>query len=93
MEKQVLSQRFMKITGIDYVVFTVKDINRTCEFYSRVLGMQESSPGNGKKALLFGSQKINLHEAGKEFEPKAGNPCSQFSGRLPFNRYSPVWRY
>ena len=66
----------MKIIGIDHIVFTVKDIDRTCEFYSHILGMQVTFTGNGRKALLFGSQKINIHEVGKEFEPKAQNPVS-----------------
>jgi catechol 2,3-dioxygenase-like lactoylglutathione lyase family enzyme len=64
----------MKIDHIDHIVLTVRDIDATCEFYSRVLGMQVSVFGEGRKALSFGNQKINLHEAGKEFEPKAEKP-------------------
>jgi catechol 2,3-dioxygenase-like lactoylglutathione lyase family enzyme len=64
----------MKIDSIDHIVLTVRDINATCEFYSRVLGMQVNVFGEGRKALSFGNQKINLHEAGKEFEPKADKP-------------------
>ncbi len=64
----------MKIDRIDHLVLTVHDIEKTCEFYSQVLGMEVVTFGNGRKALLFGEQKINLHEVGKEFEPKAMNP-------------------
>ncbi|MBE3561567.1 MAG: VOC family protein [Ktedonobacteraceae bacterium] len=64
----------MQIDSIDHLVLTVRDIEVTCTFYSQVLGMQIVTFGNGRKALQFGSQKINLHEAGKEFEPKALTP-------------------
>ena len=64
----------MKIDHIDHVVLTVRDIDSTCEFYSRVLGMSVVTFGGGRKALQFGSQKFNLHESGKEFEPKAACP-------------------
>jgi catechol 2,3-dioxygenase-like lactoylglutathione lyase family enzyme len=56
----------MKIDSIDHVVFTVKDINATCEFYSKVLGMEVVTFGEGRKALAFGSQKINLQQFGRE---------------------------
>jgi len=61
----------MKITQLDHLVLTVKDIDKTIDFYETVLGMQKESFGEGRTALLFGKQKINLHEYGKEFEPKA----------------------
>ena len=64
----------MKIDRIDHIVLTVHDIEVTCDFYSRVFGMQVITFGNGRKALSFGQQKINLHEVGREFEPKALNP-------------------
>lgn len=64
----------MKIESIDHTVLTVKNIESTCDFYSRVLGMEVTTFGVGRKALLFGSQKINLHEHGNEFEPKAKIP-------------------
>jgi catechol 2,3-dioxygenase-like lactoylglutathione lyase family enzyme len=56
----------MKIDSIDHVVFTVKDINATCEFYSKVLDMEVVTFGEGRKALAFGSQKINLQQLGRE---------------------------
>ncbi|NGQ96916.1 VOC family protein [Brevibacillus sp. SYP-B805] len=61
----------MKISHLDHFVLTVKDLEATCRFYAEVLGMEVVTFGGGRKALKFGSQKINLHEAGKEFEPKA----------------------
>ncbi len=63
----------MKINGIDHIVFTVNNIDATCKFYSQVLGMQIIEFGDGRYALGFGTAKINLHEKGKEFEPKALN--------------------
>ena len=64
----------MKIDRFDHMVFTVRDIERTCEFYTRVLGMEVITFGGGRRALRFGDQKINLHLAGAEFEPKADPP-------------------
>lgn len=64
----------MKIDRLDHLVLTVKNIAATCEFYSKVLGMKVITFGDNRKALAFGSQKINLHEAGHEAEPKADRP-------------------
>jgi catechol 2,3-dioxygenase-like lactoylglutathione lyase family enzyme len=64
----------MKLDRLDHLVLTVRNIDTTCAFYSSVLGMEVVTFENGRKALTFGSQKINLHEAGKEFEPKAYRP-------------------
>jgi catechol 2,3-dioxygenase-like lactoylglutathione lyase family enzyme len=64
----------MKIDGLDHIVLTVKDIDATCAFYERVLGMNAVTFGAGRKALSFGNQKINLHQYGNEFEPKAKRP-------------------
>ncbi len=61
----------MKIDRIDHLVLTVGDIAATVDFYSRVLGMTETRFGEGRTALGFGGQKINLHQAGAEFEPRA----------------------
>ncbi len=62
------------IDRIDHIVLTVRDIQATCEFYSRVLGMRAVRFGEGRTALHFGRHKINLHLAGAEFEPKAATP-------------------
>ena len=64
----------MQIDTIDHLVLTVRDIPTSCEFYCRVLGMQVVSFGNDRRALQFGNQKLNLHQAGAEFEPKALRP-------------------
>lgn len=64
----------MRIDRLDHLVLTVADIERTCDFYSRVLGFEVVTFGAGRKALAFGRQKINLHQAGREFEPKALAP-------------------
>ena len=64
----------MKLDRLDHLVLTVKNISATCDFYSRVMGMEVVTFGNDRKALAFGSQKINLHEAGKEVDPKAHRP-------------------
>ena len=59
---------------MDHVVITVADVDRTLAFYQRVLGMAPLSFGEGRRALAFGDQKLNLHQAGREFEPKALRP-------------------
>jgi len=64
----------MKIDQLDHLVLTVNDIAATCSFYTNVLGMKEITFGENRKALVFGNQKINLHEQGNEFEPKASRP-------------------
>ena len=65
---------FVKIDRIDHIVLTVRDIAATCEFYASALGMEVIAFGAGRMALRFGRQKINLHQAGREFEPKAKRP-------------------
>ena len=65
----------MRIDRIDHIVLTVYDLERTCDFYTRVLGMEVVTFGaEGRTALAFGRQKLNLHQAGREFEPKALKP-------------------
>ncbi len=65
----------MKIDRIDHFVLTVASIEATCRFYSEVLGMEVIDFAGGRKALEFGRQKINLHQSGSEFEPKALTPA------------------
>jgi len=67
-------QPIMKVDALDHLVLTVKDIDATCAFYREALGMNVVTFNEGRKALGFGSQKINLHQQGKEFEPKAHCP-------------------
>ena len=62
------------IKAIDHLVLTVKSISATCDFYTSVLGMQREDFGGGRVAIKFGQYKINLHQAGNEFEPKAEKP-------------------
>lgn len=64
----------VRIERLDHLVLTVADVAATCAFYRRVLGMETVTFGAGRKALVFGEQKINLHPAGREFEPKAMRP-------------------
>jgi catechol 2,3-dioxygenase-like lactoylglutathione lyase family enzyme len=59
---------------LDHLVLTVTDIRRTYAFYAKVLGTRVVSSGRGRKALVFGRQKINLHEQGREVAPKAAHP-------------------
>ena len=64
----------MQISQLDHLVLTVYDIETTCNFYANVLGMQVVEFGEGRKALVFGDQKINLHEFGQEYQPHAKYP-------------------
>lgn len=64
----------MQIESLDHLVLTVRSLAVTCDFYSRVLGMQVVTFGEGRKALAFGQQKFNLHEQGREFQPRAAQP-------------------
>lgn len=66
----------MKIDRLDHLVLTVKNIETTASFYETVLGMKKVIFGDNRLALQFGKQKINLHEIGNEFEPKAQNIIS-----------------
>ncbi|MCB1722298.1 MAG: VOC family protein [Chromatiaceae bacterium] len=59
------------ISRIDHLVLTVKDIEATSRFYNLVLGMEPVRFADDRHALVFGAHKINLHQAGREFEPKA----------------------
>ncbi|WP_028925603.1 VOC family protein [Pseudonocardia acaciae] len=66
----------MRIERLDHLVLTVADIGRTVAFYEGVLGMRAVSFGDGRTALHFGQSKINLHQVGREFEPKARRPVA-----------------
>ena len=64
----------MRVSKLDHLVLTVASIDATVRFYTQVLGMAAVTFGSGRTALTFGTSKINLHEAGREFEPKALRP-------------------
>ena len=63
----------IKISHLDHLVLTVKDIDKTVDFYTKILGMEKEIFKSSRVALKFGNQKINLHKLGAEFEPKAFN--------------------
>jgi catechol 2,3-dioxygenase-like lactoylglutathione lyase family enzyme len=67
-----------RVRALDHLVLTVRNIPETVRFYTQVLGMRGSqfkiADGSRRWALHFGQQKINLHLAGEEFDPKAAQP-------------------
>jgi catechol 2,3-dioxygenase-like lactoylglutathione lyase family enzyme len=69
-----VTNRPVEIARLDHLVLTVADVERTVEFYADVLGMTPATFGQGRRSLAFGDQKLNLHQAGHEFEPKATHP-------------------
>lgn len=64
----------MEIDGLDHLVLTVRDIDTTCAWYARALGVKTIDFGAGRKALACGLQKINLHPVGAGFPPMAASP-------------------
>ncbi|MCJ0828525.1 VOC family protein [Acinetobacter sp. NIPH1876] len=66
----------MKIRHLDHLVLTVADVEITCQFYQSALNFEVITFAENRKALQFGNQKINLHQVGKEFEPKALQPTA-----------------
>jgi catechol 2,3-dioxygenase-like lactoylglutathione lyase family enzyme len=64
----------ISVDRIDHLVLTVFDLDRTLDFYRRVLGMEPITFAGGRRGLAFGRQKLNLHQAGREFDPKALKP-------------------
>lgn len=79
----------MKIDSLDHLVLTVRDVEASCLFYSTVLGMEIVTFGAGRKALAFGAQKINLHQAGHEITPHATAPLPG-SADLCFLTQTPI---
>ncbi len=61
----------IQVKNIDHIVLTVTNIGNTILFYEKVLNIKCETFANNRKALLIGKQKINLHQLGNEFEPKA----------------------
>ena len=62
------------ISHLDHLVLTTRDSEMCIDFYTRILGMEVTTFNNNRRALIFGQQKINIHEYGKEIEPKAHLP-------------------
>lgn len=78
------------VERLDHLVLTVADIEATCEFYARALGMRRFEFGAERRvALAYGRQKINLHRAGAEFSPRALRPTPG-SADLCFVTESPI---
>ncbi len=63
-----------QVNSFNHLVLTVKDIDRTCDFYQRGLGMKVQTASNGRTSLHFGPHKFNLHQQGHEIDPKAAHP-------------------
>lgn len=64
----------MKIARVDHFVITVCDLEKTCDFYHRVLGMAVKHEKDRPTSLHFGEQKINVHQRGREFSPRSHLP-------------------
>ena len=77
------------IDHLDHLVLTVANIDTTCDFYARILGMKKVTFAGGRKGLAFGRQKINLHPVGNEYDPKAVTPMPG-SGDLCFIAAVPI---
>ena len=64
----------MDIDRLDHLVLTVCDVEATCAFYARALHMEPVTFADGRRALRFGNQKLNLHPAAAPLAPHAANP-------------------
>jgi catechol 2,3-dioxygenase-like lactoylglutathione lyase family enzyme len=73
---------------LDHLVLTVANLDATTDFYTEVLGM-DLVTFEGRKALAFGIQRINLQQRGHEFDPKAAHPTPG-SGDLCFITPTPL---
>lgn len=66
------------VSTLDHLVLTTRDIDTCISFYVSVLGMSvrsfDAADGTERYAIYFGTQKINLHQAGSEFKPHALHP-------------------
>ncbi|MCT4611708.1 MAG: VOC family protein [Pelagimonas sp.] len=84
------------VQSLDHLVLTVADISATCTFYQSAMGMEvltfHPADGSTRQALRFGIQKINLHQVGQEFDPKAQHPKSG-SADLCFLSDSPIGQW
>ena len=66
----------MQIASLDHLVLSVSLVVASRGLYCSALGMEVLTFPEGRKALVFGRQKINLHEYGKEFGPRANSPAT-----------------
>ncbi|MEK7438762.1 MAG: VOC family protein [Pseudomonadota bacterium] len=62
------------IKSLDHLVLTTRDAQACIDFYTRVLGMKLESFGEGRRALRFGDQKINLHDQSTLTDSYAAHP-------------------
>ena len=69
-----MDEQRVEVTSLDHLVLTVADVERTVEFYQKVLGLTPITFGAGRRALGFGNSKINLHQLGAEIAPHAAAP-------------------
>jgi catechol 2,3-dioxygenase-like lactoylglutathione lyase family enzyme len=72
----VRADAVVPVARIDHLVLTVGDLERTISWYEAVAGMTHLRFGEGRHALAFGEQKINLHLAGHEIQPHAARPTA-----------------
>jgi catechol 2,3-dioxygenase-like lactoylglutathione lyase family enzyme len=82
----------MRVESLDHLVLTVADVEASALFYERVLGMEKVVFGEGRVALRFGEQKINLHPASAPLEPHADRP-TRGSGDLCFVTELPLVKW
>ena len=73
----------MHVDRLDHLVLTVRDVEATCAFYVHALGMRVVTFGDGRKALAFGSQKINLHQHGPRVRAQGATADARLGGLLP----------
>lgn len=79
----------MEIDHLDHLVLTVRDVEATCVFYERVMDMQPITFADGRRALRFGQQKLNLHSADAPISPHASHPTPG-SADLCFITVTPI---
>lgn len=79
----------MQIDRLDHLVLTVASLEKTCDFYSKILGFEVITFLEDRKALGFGQQKINLHQIDNTYDPKAQRPTAG-SGDLCFISTTPI---
>lgn len=81
--------RTMRVYRLDHLVLTVADLERTCHFYETALGMERRCFGEGRVALHYGDQKLNLHPAAAPLAPHAAAP-TRGSADLCFLTETPI---